>query len=124
MKNIIENIFLRREQMEDIISDLEDKNFEHRGEQTKKNKVKKTCMFYGTESKGECWNNWDARERRKEEGDRNLKEIMVENCPNLAIHIHKANRSSYYLRAKRPPKHNTIKLFKIKDIKRIPKVSQ
>lgn len=82
MKNIIKNIFLRREQTEDAVSDLEARNFEYR-EQRKKNKVKKTCMFFGIESKGKYWNNWDARERRDEEGDRNPKEIMAENCPNL-----------------------------------------
>lgn len=40
-------------------------------------------MFFGTEPKGKYWNNWGPRERREGEEDRNLKEIITENCPNL-----------------------------------------
>lgn len=66
--------------------------------------------------------------RRREEGSREVKEIIAVNFPNLGkelvIQVHEANRSFYYLNAKRlSPRHIIMKLSKANDKERILKAT-
>lgn len=67
--------------MEDIVSDLGDRNFEHRREQRKENKVKKTYTFYGTESKEKYGIIGNLEREEKEKGTDILFKEIIENCP-------------------------------------------
>ena len=59
-------------------------------------------------------------EEREKGANHLFKEIIAGSFPNLGneldLRVYKANRSPYYLNAKRPsPKHITMKLSKIKN---------
>lgn len=67
-------------------------------------------------------------EERKKGADSVLREIVAKNPPNLGkeldIPVQEANRTPYYLNAKRLPRHSLMKLSKNNDKERILKVAR
>ena len=131
MKNALERIGNRADNVEERISELKDRNLKMIQVEEERElrfflKMKKFYKNYLIPSEKSTIRIAGIPEKEEREtGVESLfKKIIAENFPNLRkeleIQVHEANRTPNYLNAKRPsPRHIILKLSKVNDKERV-----